>query len=1134
MTAQLLRTRRFLPLFLTQALGALNDNLFKNALVVLVVFRSTDGAPGLVALASGLFILPYALFSAVAGQLADRLDKSRLIQATKAFEVLLMALAAAGFLAGSVPTLLVALFGLGVQAAFFGPLKYGILPEHLRADELLSGNALIEAGTFGAILAGTVAGGILIGLNGGAAIVSAAGLAVAGAGLVAALLVPRAAPAAPGLHIGWNVPRETLALIRTARANRPVWLSILGLSWFWAIGATFLTEFPVMAKLTFGGGNAVITLLLTGFAVGVGAGSILAGRLLHGEVSARHVPFAALLLTVFTWAFAYLASTPAAAGWVTPGAMLASPAGLGALACLLGAAACGGVFSVPLYAIIQERSPETGRARMIAANNVTNAVFMVIGTGVIAALAHLGLRPAAILAVAGGLNLFVAGWICRLLPADVLRAVFQAYFRRLHGVTVMGLENLPPMDQRAVVVANHTSLLDGLLLAAFLPGRPTFAVDTYIARAWWVRPFLAPVAVMTVDPTNPYAARDMVHAVQGGARLVIFPEGRITRTGGLMKVYDGAGMVADKANALVVPVRIDGLQYSRFSRMAGKLRLRWFPPVRLTVLPPVRLAVDPRLQGRARRRALGLALGDVMVNTEVATRPIDRTLFTALLDAADAHGLATPVLEDIAFTPLSFRRLLVGVAALGRPLSNLSRPGEAVGLLLPNAAGTVVTFFALQAGARVPAMLNYSAGAEAMLAACTAAGVRTVLCSRVFVAKGKLERTIAAMEGKVQFVWLEDLRARIGRRAKLRALWDARHLRQRPGASLDPGSPAVILFTSGSEGAPKGVVLSHRNLLANLAQIGAVIDFNPSDRVLNAMPMFHSFGLTGGTLLPLLAGVRSFLYPSPLHYRVVPEIAYGTDATITFGTDTFLQGWARFAHPYDFRNMRYVIAGAERVREETKRTYADRFGARVMEGYGATETAPVLALNTPMHNCPGTVGRLLPGIDYRLEPVLGIDVGGRLHVRGPNVMLGYLRHTAPGVLEPPEGAWYDTGDIVTVEDRYVTILGRAKRFAKIAGEMVSMGAAEALATALWPGAQHAVLAVPDARKGEQLVLLTTQPGADPRTLLAFARERGTPELAVPRTMHVIDKLPLLGSGKTDYPAAQRMLDALIVPAEVLA
>ena len=422
-----------------------------------------------------------------------------------------------------------------------------------------------------------------------------------------------------------------------------------------------------------------------------------------------------------------------------------------------------------------------------------------------------------------------------------------------------------------------------------------------------------------------------------------------------------------------------------------------------------------------------------------------------------------------------------------------------------------------------------------MLSACAAAEVRTVLSSRVFVEKGKLGAVVARMEGTVRFVWLEELRAGLGFKEKLRGMWDARRAHRLPGSATGADQPAAVLFTSGSEGTPKGVVLSHRNILANIGQVASVLDFNPADRVLNAMPMFHSIGLSSATLLPLLSGARTFLYPSPLHYRMVPELMYGTDATITFGSDTFLQGWARYAHPYDFRTMRYVVAGAEKVRDETRRTYADRFGARILEGYGATETAPVLALSTPMNSKPGTVGRLLPGIQWRLEPVLGIERGGKLWVRGPNVMLGYLRATAPGVLERPAGGWYDTGDIVDVDaQRFVTILGRAKRFAKIGGEMVSMPAAEALAIAVWPGAHHAVLSVPDARKGEQLVLLTTREDATARALVGEARARGVPELQVPRVIHVVRAVPLLGSGKTDYPAAQRLLDGLAHPAPAMA
>ncbi len=1118
----LLTSRRLAPLLLTQTLGALNDNLFKNALVVLILFRAAESSgPALVALAGGVFILPYALLSATAGQVADRFEKSRTILVVKLAEVALMALAAAGFLLGSQPLLFAVLFGLGVQATFFGPLKYAILPSHLAEHELVAGNGLVEAGTFLGILAGTIAGSALFGLEHGPAIVSAAGIVVALAGVASAALVPRAPSHAPDLRLGWNLPRETAALLRAARAHRPVWLSLLGLSWFWTVGATLLAELPTLVRDGLHAAPPVFTLMLAFFSVGIGAGSVLCSRLLRGEVSARLVPFAAIGLSVFLFDFGL--AVPRAEGLATLSAVLHSLAGWRMLLDLLLLATCGGLYSVPLYALIQERSPRAEQARMVAANNVVNAAAMAAGAVVAAGLAVLGVTPASILVGLAGLNLLVAGWIIRILPQDTLRAVFRWYFTTFHGVDVAGLENLPGHEQRAVYVVNHQSFADGCFVAAFLPGSPVFAVNVHTARRWWARPFLAAVRHFPVDPASPFSAKAMVRVVKDGAKLVVFPEGRITKTGALMKIYEGAGMVADKSGAVIVPVRIDGLQFTRLSRMGGRVPRRWFPRLSLHVLPPVSLDVDPDLRGRARRRAVGTVLGGVMEQSGFAVANTGRPLFRALLDARARFGAAMPVVEDIAREPMSYGRLVLGSAVLGRRLARLAPLGGTVGVMLPNANGAVVTFMALQAWGRVPAMLNFSAGAEAMLAACTAAGVTTVLSSRSFIERGKLGPTVARMEGQVRFVWLEDVRAGLGPLAKLRGWWDARTAHRLPGARVAADRPAVVLFTSGSEGSPKGVVLSHRNILSNIAQVAAVVDFNSADRVFNAMPMFHSFGLTGGTLLPLLSGVRTFFYPSPLHYRIVPELIYDTDSTIAFGTDTFLTGWARFAHPYDFYAMRYIFSGAEKLRDDTRRLYAERFGVRVLEGYGATETAPVLALNTPMHSKPGAAGRLLPGMEHRLDPVEGIAEGGRLVVRGPNVMLGYLRAAAPGVLEPLAEGWYDTGDICTVDaGRFVTIVARAKRFAKIAGEMVSMPAAEALAAALWPGAAHAVVAVPDGRKGEALVLLTTQPDAAVPALLAHARSKGAAEIAVPRVIRLVPALPLLGTGKVDYAAATRL------------
>jgi len=420
----------------------------------------------------------------------------------------------------------------------------------------------------------------------------------------------------------------------------------------------------------------------------------------------------------------------------------------------------------------------------------------------------------------------------------------------------------------------------------------------------------------------------------------------------------------------------------------------------------------------------------------------------------------------------------------------------------------------------MPAMINFTAGAANILAACKAAQIDTILSSRVFIEKGKLAKLVAAIESEVAIIYLEDIRAGITLRDKIRGLLNA----EKPLVSRKPDDWAAILFTSGSEGLPKGVVLSHRNMLTNTAQAAARIDFGREDKVFNVLPIFHSFGLTIGVVLPLVSGVRTYLYPSPLHYRTVAELIYAVNATILFGTDTFLNGYARVAHPYDFRSLRYILAGAEPVKEATRRTYMEKFGLRILEGYGVTETAPALALNTPMFNKFGTVGRILPGMEVKLEQVEGVEDAGRLLVRGPNVMLGYLRVENPGVLERPTEGWHDTGDIVSLDEQgFLTIKGRARRFAKIGGEMISLAAVEALASDLWPNAASAVAALPDARKGERLVLVTQQKGATRGEFQAFARARHASDLMIPSEVWVLDKLPLLGSGKVDMVAVAKLV-----------
>ncbi|MFD1951223.1 acyl-[ACP]--phospholipid O-acyltransferase [Sphingomonas arantia] len=1114
----LLGKRRFGPLFLVQFMGAFNDNLLKFALLFLANFGLYAAAPEksemLATIATGLFILPYFLLSAPAGQLADKYDKARLIRIVKGAEIGIMTIAIGGFWFQSVPVLLTCLFLMGMHSTIFGPVKYSILPQHLGSDEIMGGTGLIEAGTFLAILAGQLLGGVVPPWEAG---LIATGVAILG--FVTSLAVPSAPAAAPDLRIQRNIFKGTWQILTVAKAGRGVWLAILGISWFFSVGAILLSEFAPLASGTLNAGAGVVTLFLLVFSVSVAAGSLVVNMLLNGAVSARYVPAAALGLAAFLIDL-WIATRgyEAAGAQLDVAAFLASAGSWHILFALAGIAFSGGVFIVPLYAILQVHSAPAERSRIIAANNIVNACVTVLLVAVVTGLLASGTGVPGVIGTLGFATLAVALISCWLLPETVFKALIRGLLVLLYRVDVHGAENMPQPGERAVVVVNHVSFLDGLLLAAFLPGKPTFAVATRIAQAWWVRPFLGMFDAFPVDPTNPMAAKAMVKAVREGRTLVIFPEGRVTVTGALMKVFDGPGMIADKAEAPIVPVRISGAQYTPFSRLRGKVRLRMFPKIDLTILPQRRFVVEGDT-ARQRRAAAGAKLYDVMSEMIFATSDTDRTLYQALIDAKDIHGANAAAVEDVKREPLSYGRLLTGSIALGRPLAVLTRPGEVVGMLLPNVNGVVVGFLALQGIGRVPAMLNYTAGLTNLKAACGAAEIATILTARAFVTQAKLGEVIDGLAGAgIRILYLEDIGAGIGGLAKLRALvatrWAGRlHRRHR----VTPDAPAVILFTSGSEGSPKGVVLTHRNLLSNCLQLSARIDFNSADVVLNALPVFHSFGLTGGTLLPILSGVKTLLYPSPLHYRIVPALAYDANATILFGTDTFLAGYARMAHGYDFYALRYIFAGAERVRDETRRTYAEKFGLRIMEGYGATEASPVIAVNTPMHFHAGSVGRLLPGIEAKVEPVPGIAEGGRLSIRGPNIMAGYLKADAPGVLQPPAGGWHDTGDIVTIDRAgFVTIRGRAKRFAKIGGEMVSLPAVEGYAAAVWPGADHAVVTRPDARKGEQLVLFTTRADATASDLQAWGRANGVAELAIPRDVRVVEALPVLGTGKLDY------------------
>jgi len=1116
--SHLMLSWRFAPLFWTQFFSAFNDNYLKNALVFLILFHmSGSDSEALITLAGAVFIAPYFFLSALGGEIADRYDKAVIAQRLKLVEIGVAAVAVLGFVLHSIVVLFIALFGFGVIGSLFGPIKYGILPDHLERRELPAGNALVEGATFIAILLGTIVGGIAA--KGGGDPSTFSGLIMVFALLCwgSSLFIPKTGEGAPDLVISRNIAKSTWSLIQHLRSDNRLWWGALVTSWFWLVGVIVLSLLPPLVKTLLGGNEEVVTSYLAVFSIAVGVGSGLAAWLASGRIILLPTLIGAVFLGIFSVVIgAAVFGVSPAATFAGPGEVILSSRGIEVAIGLVGLAIGGGLFIVPAFAAVQAWAGADHRARVIAAVNVLNALFMTVATIIVAILQKSGVTVPVLMLMVGAANFIVAVVIGFTMPTrpfnDFLSIVYRAFFR----VEVKGLENLNNIPPNSIIALNHVSFLDAGIAMSLLGKDPVFAIDTAIAQKWWCRPFLHFTRALPLDPLKPMATRTLIHAVQSGETLIIFPEGRITITGSLMKVYDGAGLIADKSDATIVPVRIDGLEQTPFTRVTSdQVPRHWFPKVKVTVLEPVKLKLDPNLKGRKRRQAAGAALYNIMSDLIFRTTSTDRTVVQAMIEAAKLHGMSRIATEDPVSGEFSYRRMLRAMHVLGRKLMPLAAEGEAIGVMLPNANGVVVTVLGLMSAGRVPAMINFTAGATNILSGCKAAQVKTIVTSRVFVERGRLESLIEKLKGEVEIVYLEDVRTTVGLGDKLRALFGAK----KPIVPRQPDDRAAILFTSGSEGVPKGVVLSHRNMLANAAQAVAVIDFNRQDKVFNVLPAFHSFGLTVGIILPMVFGVRIYLYPSPLHYRTVPELIYGVSATILFGTDTFLNGYARAGHAYDFRSLRYVLSGAEPVKESTRRVYLEKFGLRILEGYGVTETAPALALNTPMFNKFGTVGRLLPGMIARLEPVEGVTEGGRLYVSGPNVMLGYLRAENPGILETPPDGWHDTGDIVTIDEQgFIAIKGRAKRFAKVGGEMISLSAVEMLAADLWPDALSAAVNVPDQRKGERILLYTQQKDANRADFIGFARARHASDLMAPAEVIFMEKLPLLGSGKVDYMA----------------
>lgn len=1118
----------FTALFWAQLAGAFNDNLFRTALAVFITYKIAVLSPKdisfFVTAALGVYMLPFFLFSVLAGEFADKYSKTKVLSIIKFSEIFTALLIALGFYIKSPHFLLVVLFIIGTQSAFFGPVKYSILPQIFKNQQLIAANGIMEAGRYISILLGTLLGGALIsteqlGLN----VICPLIIAVACGGFLVTLIFKPTAPLAPNIKINVNIFKSTWKNLNMVYRSKNMFLRILAISWFWILGAVLISQLPDISTNILHGSTKVSHYLLTLFACGIAIGALFCRKLLRGNISIKYVPLAAVFMSAALVDLSFLVSNfNNTAAEVTLKSFIWTFTGIRISLDLFVLSLCAGLYIVPLNTMLQVTGSAAVRSRLIAANNFLNSLFMVLASVGTLILVSMGFGAPAIIGILAVINLAVAVYICTLLPDYVVRSILFFILNSIYDIKVKGLENYQKAPKKTLIIANNNSFLDPLLIAAFLPDDITFVVDSNIAKRFWVRQFLKLVNHFPVDPTNPMAVKTIIDEIKRGRRVVIFPEGRISTTGSLMKIYPGPAMIADRSGAEILPIFLQGTQYSRLAYFGRKLRhLPSHVQFVLNIMPSVRLDLPGNLKGKDRRFSAEDKVYDLMTDMKYRSSNKEITLFRSLIEAADFAGRGARALEDISRKAVKFSTLLTGSFLLGHKFLKITKAGEFVGVMLPNSNACALTIFGLMAYGRVPAMINFSSGIKNILSACRAAQIKTIICARLAVARADLHNIIAALEGAdIKIVYLEDIQKTVGLVDKLRALAQGNfpyRAYKRTDTNPDPDKAAVVLFTSGSEGVPKGVVLSHRNINANRYQLSCIIDYGLQDKFFNALPMFHSFGLVCGLFMPLLSGASVFLYPSPLHYKIVPELIYDRNATVMFGTDTFLSAYAKMAHPYDFYSIRYAVVGAEKLKDETFKIWSEKFGIRVLEAYGATETSPGISFTTPMHFKRGTVGRIFPGLDYKLEAVPGIEEGGRLVVKGDNVMLGYITEDMPGKIQKPENGWYDTGDIVAFDkDGFISIKGRAKRFAKIAGEMVSLSAVEVALNKLWPEHLSAVVRVPDDKRGEQLVAYTTNSSADIKAIQDNFRSEGLSDLWVPKKVIFMETLPLMGNGKVDY------------------
>jgi acyl-[acyl-carrier-protein]-phospholipid O-acyltransferase/long-chain-fatty-acid--[acyl-carrier-protein] ligase len=1107
------------PFLWTQFLGAFNDNLFKIVVSMLAVHAATTADAGRqLSLVGVVFILPFLLFSGYAGQLADVYSKRTVLVVTKSLEIVAAGLGLFAFMSGHLNLTYAVLFLIALQATFFSPAKYGILPEMLPDRDLSRANGVLEMSTFVAIVAGTAIGSFMF--EQWRDQLWIIGLVVVGVALVGTALstrIPAVAPAAPGTAIAWNPWREIGLGIARLRQDRVLWLTVAGISYFWFLGALLQLLMILFGKEAMGLTDWWTGILTTFAAIGIAIGSLAAGRLSGDKVELGLAPIGsigmgvfAVLLSLSAHSFALAAVNLTMVGFF------------------------GGLFAVPLNALLQQKSGDAEKGRLMATNNFFNTLaIMVASAAPWLCRDVLGLTADRIILVFGVLTLVASVYVLSVVPEFLVRFCLWLLTHTIYRIRIEGQQHVPSRGP-ALLVCNHLSHVDGALVGACIQRFVRFLVYKPYYEHWAMNPLLKMLHAIPVG-----GGREAVSAIkaarlelQNGHVVCIFAEGAISRTGNLLPFKRGLERIVDGLDVPIVPVYLDRVWGSVFSFKGGRFLWKWparFPyPVTVTFGAPLP-ASTPAVEVR-------LALMAVGAQAATMRRGRREVLGRQFIQSARRHWRSLCI-ADSGTAPLTYGRTLAAALLLSRWIRRHTAGQPRLGILLPASVGGALANIATALAGRTSVNLNFTAGRESMASAIERCGITTILTSRKFIARAE----IAPVDG---MVFLEDVMTGFTPLAKARMFavafvlpsWALARLYAREG---DAESLATIVFSSGSTGVPKGVMLTHRNILANVDAIAQVFQLKQDDVMVGVLPFFHSFGFSVTLWLPLVTGFGAVFHPNPMDGKAIGEISERYHGTILVSTPTFYAGYIRKCRPEQFARVRYALVGAEKLREPIATAFKEKFGITLLEGYGCTEMSPVVAVNAPdvddhgehqRGSLAGTVGHPLPGVVAKVVdpetgdgPLIGKD--GLLLVNGPNRMQGYLgdpERTADVL----RGGWYVTGDIACIDESgFIRITDRLSRFSKVAGEMVPhMKVEEEIQALLDPQHTCVVTAVPDETRGERLVAFYTDPAFEPHALWERLCLTQMPRLWLPKRddLRFVEAIPSLGTGKVDLRAVRQL------------